>query len=476
MANGKYGSQSAARKTKKITTGTVVFYSVFGLFLVLCIGAMLIGRSALVDWLKDYQASQPDVKSQQIFDELFGQPDWEKLYEMSGETDTKYEGSAAYAAYMENLVAGQTLKYVRTSAGTGGNRKYLVKAGDTVVADFTLQNTLPDAQIPNWELLSVNVAYYKRTQDAYILTVPGHTVYVNGVALDETAVVKTTLTDAESCLPEGVHGYRDQTLYISGLLTAPQITICSEDGTELAVSYDSETGIYSEDIPAQSEIPEEAKLLMQNAIMASGKYMINVSGHGLKNYFYTSGQAYKKITSGELGWTQSYQKYEFTEITVEDYYAYTDELYSAHVSTTLNVTYRSIFTGEIMIKEFPMDFTFFAKQGSDGTWKVDTQKNGNAQERSVQVRLTFVNNEETLLDTMVDAGTQNVTLPQVEVPEGKEFLGWFKKDMDENGKTHYSLVFAPSESGSVTISTQLEPMTLYAQFQNATKDTNGGME
>ncbi len=466
MATGKFSSAGAAKTKKRISIGTILFYTIFLLFIGGCVFGLIWGKGVLTDWLKDFQASQPDVKSQQVFEELFGDPDWKKLYEMAGEEDTAYEGGDAYAAYMEALVGSDKLTYVETSAGLTGNKKYLVKLGDKMIADFSLTDNAPDADIPEWVLHEVNV-FYKRNEDALIFTLPGHTVHINGVALDDSFVVKTTCTLAEEYLPEGIHGYRDQTLYITGLLVQPEVTITDENGQNMEVVFDTELGIYREVLSAEAEIPADVTDLITNAAQAYGKYMINASGHGLKNYFDTNGQAYKDIILFERWTMQDYRSYEFADVVVSGYYPYSDTLYSARVSMALNVTYRSLFTSEIMVKTYNIDTTFFVKKNDSGKWMVDSMTNVDVQQKLTEVKVVCINGGETVMDAMVDAGSATITLPLVEVPEGKEFLGWFTKDVDANGKTTYSLVFSPSESGTVTLPADmdLEPMTLYAQFR-----------
>jgi two-component system LytT family response regulator len=52
------------------------------------------------------------------------------------------------------------------------------------------------------------------------------------------------------------------------------------------------------------------------------------------------------------------------------------------------------------------------------------------------------------------------------LPEGKEFIGWFSETTDAHGNVTLSLVFAPSDSGTITLADSyvLEPMVLHARF------------
>ena len=119
---------------------------------------MLIGAAAyginyaynlLNDWLTVYEASQPDTRSREIFDEHFSNPDWGWIYDQAGLQGTEFEGKEAYITYMNNLVGDAELTYSKTSAGLSGGQKYIVKLGEEKVATFTMQNPVTgELEIP----------------------------------------------------------------------------------------------------------------------------------------------------------------------------------------------------------------------------------------------------------------------------------------------------------------------------------------
>ena len=62
-----------------------------------------------------------------------------------------------------------------------------------------------------------------------------------------------------------------------------------------------------------------------------------------------------------------------------------------------------------------------------------------------------------------------IQTPMISAPEGKVFAGWALESIDENGVKTLTIVFGPTENGVVTLpaGTVLEPMTLFAHFENA---------
>ena len=106
------------------------------------------------------------------------------------------------------------------------------------------------------------------------------------------------------------------------------------------------------------------------------------------------------------------------------------------------------------------------QKNSSGKWLVNNMTNVEIHEIITQVRMTWMQNDEILVSEMVDASTNFLTPPAVTAPEGKEFIGWFSETTDADGNVTLSLVFAPSDSGTITLADSyvLEPMVLHARF------------
>ena len=193
MYQGKYASATkTARRRKPFPVGTAVFYAIYLLLIIAFFIGMNYVMGMLGDWLTRFEASQPEAKSQEVFQQLFKDPDWEQLYDMAGFQDTLFESKDAYAAYMENKVGSQELNYIKTSAGLSGGHKYIVKLGDENLGTFTLQNdVVGELEIPDWKLDTVEM-FMDRREDVTILTQPGHTVSINGITMDESYIVAKT--------------------------------------------------------------------------------------------------------------------------------------------------------------------------------------------------------------------------------------------------------------------------------------------
>ncbi len=446
-----------------VPVGTIVFYAVFFLFIAAFLIGTFVGLNALEDWLVNFESAQSNVKSHEVFQELFQDPDWAELYTTTGQNDTAYENVNAYVAYMDKLVGDRPLQMIQTSTGLDKTReKYLVRLDNKNIADFILINKSTDeTQPPQWELESVNL-YYERLEQSIIVTKPGHKVFVNGVELGQDHVISTTSTVAEKYLSSGMQGYRQQVLRISGLLVQPVVTIQDENGQPVTVEHDSTTNIYAEP-EVTVEPTQEITDLAITVAQTYAKYMNtkDVTKGQILKYLDTQGKFYPTIPDKWELFTQSYNSYRFSDPIVTDYYAYSDDYYSIRVNMTLTIT-RTDGTD----KDYGMDTHFFYKKNASGQWLVYETSNENIQERISQVKLDYRINGATIHSEFISSTAKQITLPTVQVPEGKEFLGWFTKEVDANGKTTMHLAFAPTESGVLYLAdgNKLEPMELYAQF------------
>lgn len=459
------------KKKKRVRVSTIIFY----IFYLLLIGAAAYGihygLGLLNDWLVVYEASQPDTRSQEIFNELFADPDWADIYDRAGLEGTQFEGKEAYVTYMENLVGDRELTYSKTSAGLSGGEKYIVRVGDQKVATFTMENPVTDElEIPQWSLADIEAGFFTRNEDVTILTQPGHTVKVNGVTLSEDYVIMTTSSTVDEYLPEGVHGPRTATLYAKGFLVAPEVQVLDAEGNAVELNYDAETNTYFETIideSTTSDISDEEYQALLDATKAYSKALIGAELYEWQKHFVKNSELYKQIRElvGSNSFFKGWTRYEFEPETISEYHRYTDDLFSARIQMKLN-TYRK----DGSVKPFELDSTIFMQKDSNGKWLVIRLVNDQIHGTLTQVRLTWTDEAgNQLASAMVNAADRFLTPPSIVVPEGKVFAGWFMETTDEQGNKTLKLIFAPTENGTINLPEDyvLEPMVLIARFEDA---------
>ena len=450
------------KKKKPMRTRDLIFWiCVLSFVLVAFIALSIFLSGVATPWLKNFEreAQLPKTTSQAIYDQLFADPDWEQIYRLAKEPNTKFENSKAYASYMDQLVGNEALRLVKVSAGLSNGYKYEIRMGNQKVAGFTLQDSTTADGKKDLVLGDVEIVY-DRKEYCTILTVPGATVLVNGVALDNSYIVKTVTTNAPEYLPAGVRGYETVLYRVGNLLVAPEVVVKIDNGVFAAMDYDEETKLYSHFI-GSAEITDAESARLVDVAKVYCKYMIGQANKTtLQQYFDSTCDAYKTMT-GIDKWMQSYKSYNFDTATITEYYRYSDTLYSARVQMTLRVIRK-----DDTVKEYPLHSTFILQE-QNGVWKAINMLNLSIQQKQTSVRLTYidVDGEKVLLNEMVDADSKTLTTPTVDTPEGKQ-LGWYTKTVKENGNTTMSLKFQPDENGNVTLPDDyaLEPMVLYARL------------
>lgn len=469
---------AAAPRRKGPRLGSVIFYTLYFLFIFLFFVAVYFGLNWLQGWLVDYEGAQPTAKSAEVFQQLFDDPDWGALYDAAGISDTQYEGKEAFVSYMEELVGDQKLTYQLTSTGMSDDVKYFVKLGDKRLAYFTLTGgeknqglTAISADIPEWRLGEVGL-YYERANGYRIQTVDGHIPYVNGVALTDDHIIQISgiKEDTTGFLPSGVTTPKTSVYEISDLIAEPVITVTDQSGAQKEVVYDAATDTFVEQAEDMAVISEEEKIRALDALKTYAKYGIKEATAGdVGKYFDSTGEAYKAIMQTVLTWTKGNNGISFDKDTVSDYCRYSDTLYSCYVTTELTI---KLTDGGTQTKAINSTLLFSKTAGG---WKVTKMTNANIYMPEGKVRLTFMNDDVVLQSDFYNIESTTLDTPLLSVPDGKVFSGWMKETVAANGGKTMSLVFVPDENGVVTIPSgnTLEPMVLYPLFENAGADPEG---
>ena len=348
------------KQKKGPRVGSVIFYTIYFLFILAFFGATYLGLNWLHGWLCDFEAAQPTLKAQQVFQEVFTDPDWGALYESAGAKDSAYEGKEQYVNYMEEKVGDTKLTYMETSAGLDKTKKkFIVKLGDEKVATFTLTDrnkvgnmdlgsltNLEDikemADIPDWQLGAVEV-FFERVGSYQIVKMADHTAYVNGVALDDTFTIQKATTVAEKYLPADATGFVLCTQQVDGLMEVPTVTITDKDGKDVEVTYDEATRTFTARTESNTMSDDQAKVALEAAKIYSLWMIDEEHDRGaIAKYFDPSSDAYSRIVKSTELWMQNHAGYRFENDAVTDYARYSDSVFSVRVKTDLIVSLSQI--------------------------------------------------------------------------------------------------------------------------------------
>lgn len=472
------------KQKKGPRVGSVIFYTTYFMFILVFFVATYLGLQWLHGWLSDFEAAQPTLKAEQVFQEVFTDPDWGALYESAGAKDSPYEGKEQYVSYMEEKLGDSKLTYMETSAGLDSTKKkYIVKLGDEKVATFTLVDrnqvgnvnlggltNLEDikdmADIPDWQLGAVEV-FFERVGSYRIVKMGDHIACVNGVQLDDTFTIQKATTIAERYLPEDVNGFVTCTQQVDGLMRVPTVTITDAEGNPITVSYDEETRTFT--AQTENNTMTEDQDLAQVALEAAkvySRWMIDEEHDraAVAKYFDAATDAYSRIVKSTELWMQNHAGYRFENDSVTDYARYSDDIFSVKVKTDLIVT--RLDGSE---KVYAFDQSMFFRKNEAGKWLCFESTNVDVSEPVGKVRLTFMQGDTQLTTDFYETDAKEIITPKLPVPEGQVFSGWVTVSENDSGDTVYNVEFQPGEDGTVKLpeGNTLKPMTLYALFQDA---------
>lgn len=444
---------------KRILHNALRFYSillgvVLAVLILLC--CLMLPLNTL---LEQYETSRPKYLAAEVYDMLFADPDWTVLYNLADVEGTEFEGRSEYVAYMTDKVGNHALNYTEVSDGLSGDKRYSVRLGTEEIAAFTLSNYDDGiSTFPCWTLDSVEV-FFTREQAVTVTVLPGHTVYINGVALDESYITMAVTTAAEEHLPDGLHGYRYIQQQVTGLLVQPEIVVLDGNGETVPLSRGASPGNYTVAIPTTEAITDDEISLVQKAIRAEALFSIRaISAGQLRQTFAPSGQAYASLCDADA-LASHYIDYEFDDasVVVEDYYRYDSDTFSVRACGTLYVT-----DNKGVTRNYTISTSYLFTQNQAGTYLVTDRIEDDLQRLVTAVRLIYSNGNDILMSALAET-TGTVNAPDFQNDSGSKPTGWAK--MGADGTLTTVLALQDDGTYSWVAGVTQEPMTVYPVFE-----------
>ncbi len=354
-----------------------VFYIIYTVLVIAALIAVAFGAKRLWNYLEDYENSLPKYVAEKVFKENYSDCDFKLLAEKAGVEICEYETLDHFAKYMGNKVADNELVYYEVSAGLGDIKKYVVKAGDEKISDFTLKKSdrLSSEGFELWELDAISLVY-SADRDITFSIIKGGTVKLNGIELD---LSKCTLL--EDNIETYSHGHMLEgsgaepityaTYSLKGFLLEPQLETFDRNGKESILTLDEETGILKEEINYDEELRQRRLQITTEGAQVYLRYMTRDAYAGTLNlYFDQTSAIYTKIRTSETWWFADHIGYEFKDVELSEYYAYSEDTFSCRYMCTHIIKRTST-----DIHEFPIDITFYFREVGNDTLVYDLVSN-----------------------------------------------------------------------------------------------------
>lgn len=358
-------------------------------------------RHNVLDFLKEYESVQPKYMENAVFDEYFASLDWGKIAssnllteEGSGLSLSPYENESHVEQYLGTLCSGKEISGYGISSGVSGESasalnlfniskyfvdqfnskgqiKYIVKAGEDKIAEFTLDHSdnkddaTPRGFMP-YKLTGITMYCYPH--NSITLRVPDTSVvYLNGIETGEDKIVaRDSQEDADLHMTDGAHGIRYVVYHIDGLYLDPTVVVRDKDGNESTLEYDTENEYYTAVLSYSSELENEYSATLIQAIENYAAYMQSDGNRGsFMNYYDTNSQLWRNILSTENYFVIDHSSWSFEDQRADEFYAYSDNVFSCRVRMTHKL-HRYGFEDYVDY----IDMTLYLHRCSDGVFRI----------------------------------------------------------------------------------------------------------
>ena len=297
--------------------------------------------------LAEYEDAQPKYVAEEVFDRYFRPIDYEKLL-----ADARYDASGAneseIAEYLREEIGDSELTCSMGLSGAPGETRYLVKAGEKQLASIVLkvsdQKTAHGFDTYEFSYLTLHLNTDEPQPECLPVTVEAPAsclIAVDGAPISEEFFVSEYLkTDAMEFYPPEIAGV-EYAVYV----LEPQkdhtfeIAVTDAQGQPVEVNFDEASNTYTAGLPYSGELEEEYAEFVIEAMQGYSQYIqasASVSLGSIKPYFDTESEAYADVVAvgGDRWMVKEWSGVEFKDLTIGEFYAYTPEIFSCHISFT----------------------------------------------------------------------------------------------------------------------------------------------
>ena len=312
--------------------------------------------------LAEYEDAQPKYVASEIFARYFEPSvNYDALLD-----DARYDREAgtreALKMYLINEIGESEVTYSASSASED-EMKYIVRAGSKQLASIILKASDEKTEhgYTQYEFsyieLFINTACgstnppeteeQPKTVTLYFDVPSGYTVTVDGTALTgENITQKHMNKDAIMYFPpesENTEGL-EFSIYMLNTLEAPpeKVTVTDAEGNEAEVKYNAETRTYTAGLAYSKSLADEysefvTAAMTDFAAFGQGAQDKSLLGMQYSGHFDLNSTANEKlITQAGALWTiWAPSSYDFADIEIGEFYKFSDDVFSCHISFKL---------------------------------------------------------------------------------------------------------------------------------------------
>ena len=364
----KKGHTQPPRKKKKKKKGFPVFYTIYFTLIVLAVFAVAFGMRYLRGYLAAYENSQPKYEAEMVA-QTFLSRDFDTLFNYEDQSLFTDETKQQYVDYMNELTSGMNITYKKTVSGIEGVERYLVKADDVPLGEFTLKKDgqLDEYGFEGWTLDTMKTTGVLRGETYRVTAPTKSTVYVDGQALSDDKIVERDIpifTVEE--LPEGAHVPTDCVYEFTRYFGVKEVRVIDQYGEENALTKEgsSYTAAFNYDDERMAGELEEriVEVVRRLSCFMTDDY----SRTKLYQDLVEGSKAYSYVRRFDTNWIMKHKGYEFSNMQVSNYVSYADDFFSGETRYDYTIIYRKADP-----ETYPTAYRLFFKKVKDKWYLYD---------------------------------------------------------------------------------------------------------
>lgn len=332
-----------------------LFYVIYLVVVVAVCVAVMYGLKIVRDRMAEYESAQPKYVAEEVFTRYFDPINYTALL-ADADYDAVDVSTDDLVDYLKSEIGGEQLTYSVGSSSDSNEIRYIVKAGSKQLAAIMLKT---DSQMTehgfqtydfsrielylNMEAYLEELAKYLEELSRIVVTfdVPAsYSVTVDGEPLTDEFLTDTYTRAYAINRPEDVPEIEYAVYTINTLHELPEdVVVITPEGIPAQVSFDESTYTYTCGIVYNEALEAEYSEFVIDAIQKYAAFVHKVESpelDNIKSYFDTSSDTYADMVAARNDYymVRAWTGIDFEEITVGEFYAYTPEIFSCHISLT----------------------------------------------------------------------------------------------------------------------------------------------
>ena len=209
-------------------------------------------------FLKDFEASQPKHVAEEVFKTYFSDFSASRYLDICEDSTAKYELRENLITYLDALTKDEKITYYSVSTGMDDGLQYVVRAGDTKFASFTLEKDIGDKESRFTRYKPGRFALYTDAKTKVDVEIPtGYTLYLNGVEVSHEYIIQEGI-ETPSCahMPQDVAGTTLEKYKVAGFIQPPAVEVYSPNGQKALVE-EGNNGAYKASVVADPQLADQ---------------------------------------------------------------------------------------------------------------------------------------------------------------------------------------------------------------------------